>query len=116
MNTNMNSFFYSTELTYYSTAFLCEVIVNRSGFNVISTNISDAHVYEHMYSPKDGSKNQLDDYLSTPLMPEHLSIAHASIINFYSARLRNKHTIVHEGTGYPSNWLHTNMTFPLQVH
>ena len=112
----MNSFFYSIELTYYSTSFLCEVIVNRSGFNVISTNISDAHVYEHVYSPKDGSKNQLDNYLSTPLMPEHLSIAHASIINFYSARLHNKHAIVHEGTGYPSNWLHTNMTFPLQVH
>ena len=53
----MNSSFYSTELTYYSTSFLCEVIVNRSGFNTISTNTSDVHVYEHACSPNNGNKN-----------------------------------------------------------
>ena len=40
---NMNSFFYSIELTYYSTSFLYEVMVNRSGFNVVLTNSSNAH-------------------------------------------------------------------------
>ena len=39
----MNSFFYSIELTNYSTSFLYEAMVNRSGFNVVSTNNSDAH-------------------------------------------------------------------------
>ena len=66
---NMNSFFYSIELTYYSTSFLYEAMVNRSGFNVVSKNSSDAHEHEHVYSPNDGSKNQLNNYFSTPLMP-----------------------------------------------
>ena len=65
----MNSFFYSIELTYYSTSFLCKVMVNRSGFNVVSTNSSDEHAYEHACSPNNGSKNQLNNYFSTPLMP-----------------------------------------------
>ena len=65
----MNSFSYSIELTYYSTSFLCEMMVNRSGFNVLSTNITNVHVYEHTCSPNDGSKNQLSKYLSTPLIP-----------------------------------------------
>ena len=65
---NMNSFFYSIELTYYSTSFLYEAMVNRSGFNVVSTNNSDAHAYEHACSPNDGGKNQLNNYFSTPLM------------------------------------------------
>ena len=61
----MNSFFYSIELTYYSTSFLYEVMVNRSSFTVASTNSNDAHTYEHVCSPNDGSKNQLN-YFSTP--------------------------------------------------
>ena len=65
----MNSFFYSIEITYYFTSFLYEAMVNRSGFNAVSTNSSDAHAYEHAYSPNDGSKNQLNNYFSTPLMP-----------------------------------------------
>ena len=65
---NMNSFFYSTELTYYSTSFLYEAMVNRSGFNVVLTNSSDAHTYEHACSPNNGSKNQLNNF-SIPLMP-----------------------------------------------
>ena len=65
----MNSFFYSTDLTYYSTPFLYKVIVNRSGFYVVSTNSSDAQAYEHECSPNDGSKYQLNNYFSTPLMP-----------------------------------------------
>ena len=64
----MNSFFYSSELTYYSTSFLYEATVNRSGFNVVLTNSSDAHAYEHACSPNDGSKNQLNNYFSNPLM------------------------------------------------
>ena len=54
---DMNFFFYSIELTYYSTSFLCEVMFNRSGFNVVSTKSSDVHAYEHACSPNDGSKN-----------------------------------------------------------
>ena len=65
----MNSFFYSIELTYYSTSFLYEAMVNRSGFNVVSTNSSDVHAYEHVCSPHNASKNQLNNYFSTPLMP-----------------------------------------------
>ena len=65
----MNSFFYSIELTYYSTSFLYEAMVNRSSLNVVTTNSSDAHAYEHEYSPNDGSKNQLKNHFSTPLMP-----------------------------------------------
>ena len=61
----MNSFFYSIELTYYSTSFLCEAMVNRYGFNVVSTNSRDAHAYEHAYSPNDCSRNQLNNYFST---------------------------------------------------
>ena len=67
MNTNMNSFFYSVELTYYSISFLCEAMVNRLSFNAISTNSNDAQAYEHSCSPNDGSKNQPNN--STPLMP-----------------------------------------------
>ena len=66
INTNMNSFFYSIELTYYSTSCLCKAIANRSNFNVVSTNYSDAHVYELVCSPNDGSKNELNYYLFTP--------------------------------------------------
>ena len=51
----MNSFFYSIELTYYSTSFLSEAMNNRSGFNVVSANSSNAHAYEHTCSPNDGS-------------------------------------------------------------
>ena len=65
----MYSFFYPIELTYYSTSFLYEAMVNRSGFNVVLTNSSDAHGYEHAYSLNDGSKNQLNNYFSTPLIP-----------------------------------------------
>ena len=43
---NMNSFFYSIELTYYSTSFLCKAMVKRSGFKAVSTNSDDAHVYD----------------------------------------------------------------------
>ena len=53
---NMISFFYSIELTHYSTSFLSEATVNRSSFNVVSTNSNDAHEYEHMCSPNNGSK------------------------------------------------------------
>ena len=59
INANKNSFFYSTEITYYSTTFPYEAIVNKSGFNTFLTNSSDAHVYEHTCSPNNGSKNQL---------------------------------------------------------
>ena len=65
---NMNSFFYSIELTYYSTSYLYEAMANRSGFNVVSTNSSDAHAHEHACSPNDGGKNQLNNYFSTSLM------------------------------------------------
>ena len=65
----MNCFFYSIELTYYSTSLLCEAMVNRTGFNVGSTNSNDAHAYEHACSPNDGSKNQPNNYFSTPLVP-----------------------------------------------
>ena len=58
----MNSFFYSVELTYYSTSFLYEAMVNISDFNVVSTNSSDVHAYEHACSPNDGSRNQLSNY------------------------------------------------------
>ena len=53
---------------WYSTPFLYEVMVNWSGFNVVSTNSSNAYVYKHVCSPNDGSKNQLN-YFSTLLMP-----------------------------------------------
>ena len=52
---NMNSFFYSIELTYYSTSFLSKSIANRSGFNAVSTNSSNTYAYEHVCSPNDGS-------------------------------------------------------------
>ena len=45
-----------------------QAIVNRSGFNAVLTNSSDVHGYEHVCSPNDGSKNQLNNYLSVPLM------------------------------------------------
>ena len=83
----MNSFFYSIELTYYSTSFLCEAMVNRSGFNVVPTNSSDAHAYEHVCSPK-----------------------------FLSARLCNKRAIVREGPGYPSNQSRISVTFAIVAH
>ena len=53
----MNSFFGSIELTHYSTSFLCKVMVNRSGFNVVAANNNDARPYKHVCSPNDGSKN-----------------------------------------------------------
>ena len=65
----MNSFFYSIELTYYPISFLCEAMVNRSGFKVVLTNSNDVHAYEYTCSPNDGSKNQLNNYFSTSLMP-----------------------------------------------
>ena len=66
---NMNSFFYLSELTYYSTSCLYEAMVNRSGFEVISTNSNDAHAYEYACLPNDGSKNQPNNYFPTLLMP-----------------------------------------------
>ena len=65
----MNSFFYSVELTYYFTSFLYEVMVNRCGFKVVSTNSNDVHAYERACSPNDGSKDQSNNYFRTPLMP-----------------------------------------------
>ena len=62
-------------------------MVNRSNFNVVLTNSSDAHAYEHSCSPNDGSKNQL-----------------------------KKCEIVCEGPSYPSNRSHIGVTFPLVVH
>ena len=70
----MNPFFYSIKLTYYSTSFLYEVMVNRSGFNVVLTNSSDAHAYEHECSPNNGNKNQLNNYFSILLTPQRYSI------------------------------------------
>ena len=64
----MNSFFYSIKLNYYSTSFLYKAMVNRSSFNVVSTNSSTAHEYKHASSPSDGSKNQLNNYFSILLM------------------------------------------------
>ena len=69
LNINMNSFFYSIELTYYSTPFLCKAMVNGSSFKVVLTTIKDAHAYEHACSPNNGNKTQPNDYFSTPLMP-----------------------------------------------
>ena len=40
-----------------------------SGFKVVSTNSNDAHAYVYACSPNDGSKIQLNNYFSTPLMP-----------------------------------------------
>ena len=71
---NMNSFFYSIELTYCSTPFLCKTMVNRSSFNAVSTNCSDAHAYEHACSSNDDSKNQPKQLFSSILMPQNLSI------------------------------------------
>ena len=65
----MSTFFYSIELTYCSTSFLCKMMVNRSGFNVVSANSSDAHAYKNVCSPNDGSQKQPSNYFSTPLMP-----------------------------------------------
>ena len=59
---NMNSFFYSIKLTYYSTSFLYKAMVNRSGFNVVSTKNSNAHAYEHTFSPNNGSKSELNKF------------------------------------------------------
>ena len=53
----MNSSLYSIESTYYFTSYLCKVIVNIAGFNVVSTNSNSAHAYEHLCSPNDGSNN-----------------------------------------------------------
>ena len=45
-------------------------MVNRSGFNVVSTNSSDTHVYELACSPNNGRKNQLNNFFLSPfLMP-----------------------------------------------
>ena len=54
-------------------------------------------------------------------MPYHLSIAlnntihrfNLSILTIFSVQLCNKHTIVTEGPSYPSNLLHTGVTFTL---
>ena len=53
----MISFFYSIELIYYSASFLHEATVKRFGFNVVLTDSSDAHAYEHACSLNDGRKN-----------------------------------------------------------
>ena len=53
------------ELNNYSTSFLCETIVNRSSFNVVSAFSSNAHAHEHVCSPNTGSKNQLNNYFYT---------------------------------------------------
>ena len=83
----MNSFFYSIELTYYSKSFLYKAMVNRSSFNVVSTNSSDAHAYEHAYSPNDGSKNHLNNYFYTPLMSQSYSITFNNTIHRFSMSL-----------------------------
>ena len=68
MNTSINFFFYSmNELTILY--LLHKAIVNGSGINAVSTNSNVVHAYEHTYLPNDGSKNQLNNYLSNPLMP-----------------------------------------------
>ena len=65
----MNSFFYSIELTYCSTSFLYKAMINQSGLNIVSTNNSDMHAYEHACSPNDGTQKQPNNYFPTPLMP-----------------------------------------------
>ena len=49
-------------------------MVNRSGFNVVSTNNNNVHACEHACSPNDGGKNQPNNNFSIPLMPLHCSI------------------------------------------
>ena len=36
---NINSFFYSIKLTYYSTSFLCKAMFSRSDFNVVQQTV-----------------------------------------------------------------------------
>ena len=109
------------ELNYYSTSFLCKVMVNRSGFNLVF-NSSDVHAYA---SPNNGSKYQLNNYFSTVLMPYYVSIAlnntihqfNVSIITkFLLVWLCNKHAIVHEGPSYPSNQPHASVTFTIVMN
>ena len=42
-------------------------MVNRSGFNVVSTNSSDADAYEHACSPNDGSKKSTKQLFFYPI-------------------------------------------------
>ena len=65
----MNFIFQSIELTYYSTSFLCKAIFDRASFNLVSTNTSDVHVYDHACLPSNGSQNQSNNHLSTWLIP-----------------------------------------------
>ena len=44
------------------------------------------------------------------------SIQRVSITKFISEQLCNKCAIVHEEPGYPSNWSHTGVIFPLVAH
>ena len=71
----MNSFFYSIELTYYSTYFLCEAIVNRSGFNVEFQRTVTMRMRMNMrvHQTMAAKINQINIF-STPLMPQHHSI------------------------------------------
>ena len=78
-------------------------------------------MYEHARSPNDGSQKQPNNYPVNAITPyntqqHHSSIERVSITKFLSLRLCNKHIIVREGPGYPSNRPHTGVTFSLVVH
>ena len=53
---NVNSFFHSVDLTYYFMSFLCKAMLIRYSFDIVSTNSSDAHVYEHACSQNNSCK------------------------------------------------------------
>ena len=61
----MNSFFYSTELSYYPTSFLCEAMVNRSGFKVVSTQtvMMRMHMNMHVHQTMVAKINQTTIFL-----------------------------------------------------
>ena len=123
----MSSFFYSIELTYYSTFHLCEGIINRFSFNVHSFNKQErcTWVWPHMFTKwwQQKSTNQLSFY---PLMPQHLSITLNNTIHHFNVSLSqsffqcnyvcNKRTLACEGPNHPSNQPHTGIIFLLQVH
>ena len=60
---------YFTSNFFINEIFSVEKFPNYGSFNVVSTNSSDAHRYEHAYSPNDDRKNQPNNYFSTLLMP-----------------------------------------------
>ena len=66
---NMNSLFYSIELMYYSTSFLCKAMFNRSDFNVVQQTVEmrmcmNMCVYQTMVA-----KIKANNYFSTLFMP-----------------------------------------------